>query len=284
MNLHLYTIAPEYIRALSRYDRNIQINHGTHGRPYVGIILDIHGVRYFAPLGHPKEKYKRMKNTIDFMKIANGKFGAINFNNMIPVPDGIEKKIDFRLTPDLSDNEKSYRLIQQSEYLWINQHDTAILARAEKLHYLYCENSLSESVANRCCNFPLLEKVCMEYRFPLNELADLPNDFELNKIYLLVRTAGGQLFHHNANETWELSEAGYEDALDIGLRLHRDFILLGAYDDFHFLFMQRDLFQAASPLTYEEAEGISINLDKEVIEDCLNLKINVRQNQYLMGL
>ena len=31
-----------------------------------------------------------MHNTIDFYKIDGGKYGAINFNNMFPVPDNPE--------------------------------------------------------------------------------------------------------------------------------------------------------------------------------------------------
>lgn len=45
-------------------------------------------MKYFAPLSSPKQKHLKMKNDIDFYKLSNGKLGAINFNNMIPVPDG----------------------------------------------------------------------------------------------------------------------------------------------------------------------------------------------------
>ena len=42
-------------------------------------------MEYFVPLSSPKEKHLKMKNTLDFLKLDNGKLGAINFNNMIPV-------------------------------------------------------------------------------------------------------------------------------------------------------------------------------------------------------
>ena len=42
-------------------------------------------MKYFAPLSSPKEKHSRLKNTLDLLKIDGGKFGVINFNNMIRV-------------------------------------------------------------------------------------------------------------------------------------------------------------------------------------------------------
>lgn len=38
---------------------------------------------YFAPLSSPKPKHLKLKSKLDFLKIDNGKLGAIN--NMLPV-------------------------------------------------------------------------------------------------------------------------------------------------------------------------------------------------------
>ena len=45
-------------------------------------LFKIEDCEYFAPLSSPKPKHKKMKNTIDFLKIKNGELGAVNFNNM----------------------------------------------------------------------------------------------------------------------------------------------------------------------------------------------------------
>ena len=63
-------------------------------RPFVGIILKINNINYFAPLSSPKEKHKKMKNNIDFLKINNGRDGVINLNNMIQIPYQYYYKID----------------------------------------------------------------------------------------------------------------------------------------------------------------------------------------------
>ena len=63
-------------------------------RPFVGIVFSVHNVRYYAPLTSPKSKHLHMKNQIDFLKIKGGEWGAINYNNMIPVHPGNKKRLD----------------------------------------------------------------------------------------------------------------------------------------------------------------------------------------------
>ena len=38
-------------------------------RPYVGVVLEIEGIKYYTPFTSPKEKHRKMKNTKDFRKI-----------------------------------------------------------------------------------------------------------------------------------------------------------------------------------------------------------------------
>lgn len=283
MRLNLYTIDPDYISGLRNYDKKVQINHGEHQRPYVGIILYIHGIHYFAPLAHPKEKHKHMDNLMDVIKIQNGRFGIINLNNMVPVPEGKESRIDFRVSDSMEDSEKYYRIRLQKEYIWINNHRDFIVSRADKVYRKYCDKSLPDKIRDRCCNFPLLEKVCLEVQYPLNNLMEIPERFSINRIYLLIREADGRLFQH-ADNTWELSAYGYEDALKIAEQQHRDYFLLGAYDESHFLFMQRDLFDQEPPMSYDEAEELSRYIDKEAFEDILNHNIEVYEPEHIFEM
>ncbi|HPD01604.1 MAG TPA: type III toxin-antitoxin system ToxN/AbiQ family toxin [Acetivibrio sp.] len=58
-NLHLYKIDLEYIKFLhNNYDNRVQYNSAkgkeyNENRPYVGVLVDINGCQYFAPLEHP---------------------------------------------------------------------------------------------------------------------------------------------------------------------------------------------------------------------------------------
>ena len=42
-------------------------------------------------------------------------------------------------------------------------HRAAILKQAEKLYYMITEGKAWENLADRCCNFSLDEKLCMEF-------------------------------------------------------------------------------------------------------------------------
>lgn len=58
--------------------------HQQHERKYIGIVLEVNGFHYFAPLSSFKQKHLNMQERIDFIKIHN--YSVININNMFPVP------------------------------------------------------------------------------------------------------------------------------------------------------------------------------------------------------
>ena len=75
---------------LKKYDEKIMDNAGLKNkRPYIGVLFEIEEKRYIAPLTSPKTKHLTMKNSLDFFKINEGKYGAINLNNMFPVIENV---------------------------------------------------------------------------------------------------------------------------------------------------------------------------------------------------
>ena len=78
-------------------------------RPLVGIVLNINGFSYYAPLTSPKLKHLTMKNQIDFLKIDGGNLGAINLNNMIPVPNSALIKVDMIIKKEDSRETINYK-------------------------------------------------------------------------------------------------------------------------------------------------------------------------------
>lgn len=55
-------------------------------RKYTGVILEVNGMKYFAPMSSFKPKHCKMPEMIDFIKLGN--LSVVNLNNMFPVPDG----------------------------------------------------------------------------------------------------------------------------------------------------------------------------------------------------
>ena len=127
--MKLYTINEEYINYLKQFSENIKYNKN-ESRPYVGIILEINGHNYFAPLGSPKPKHIKMKESMDFIKIDNGQAGVINLNNMIPVSLEYVKQIDFSLY------DEKYVGLLKKQAIWINKNSPKIKSKTLKLYNL----------------------------------------------------------------------------------------------------------------------------------------------------
>lgn len=57
--LLFYRISDRYINFLWGHDNGVQRNAGLKLRPYVGILLELNGHKYFAPLSSFKEKFRK---------------------------------------------------------------------------------------------------------------------------------------------------------------------------------------------------------------------------------
>ena len=162
-NIKLFFIKSDYIDYLRRFDDKVPYNKNEK-RPFVGIVLQIEDIKYYAPLTSPKKKHLHMKNTIDFRKIDNGRLGAINFNNMIPVLDDALINFSFKEIKD-----KKYRNLLNKQYeklLEIDEKHFQNLAGLRKICFRDEGNLNNEQkkIRNRCCNLPLLESIYKEYK------------------------------------------------------------------------------------------------------------------------
>lgn len=132
-------------------------------RPFIGIVFSINGFHYYAPLTSPKPKHLHMKNQIDFLKIKDGELGAINFNNMIPVPPECLTKVEIRSSSTDSKADIDYKNLLFNQISWCNSHKNIILKQAEKLYIMIIHGKAWENLAERCCNFSVDEQQCLLY-------------------------------------------------------------------------------------------------------------------------
>lgn len=153
----------EYCDFLRKFDEKVPYNAGLKElRPFIGILFKIDDIEYFAPLSSPKIKHKKLKNTIDLIKINDGELGVVNINNMIPVTN--ENYIIFNLDKK-SDNIKEQLRIKllKKQLRWLTSNRKEVITKSKLLYNLYISNKLPINVKNRCCNFSLLEIKCSEY-------------------------------------------------------------------------------------------------------------------------
>lgn len=109
--MKIYEISGNYLDYLRKYDNRVSLlKDENFGRKYIGIVLTINNINYFAPLSSQVWKTKiengakvfvlnnngqkilRMnKSDIILFEYKNSKnpLGAIKFNNMIPIPNAL---------------------------------------------------------------------------------------------------------------------------------------------------------------------------------------------------
>ena len=155
--LKFYTVTEEYMIYLKKYDEKVMDNRGVKNkRPYIGVLFEIDRKKYLAPLSSPKPKHLTMKNSLDFVKINQGKFGVINLNNMIPVSLEYVKQIDFSLY------DEKYVGLLKKQAIWINKNSPKIKSKTLKLYNFIVtrENTIFHKRSN---DFRLLEEKSLEY-------------------------------------------------------------------------------------------------------------------------
>lgn len=155
--LKIFEVKSEYIQYLSNYQKHLFLHTNEKGkRKYIGIVFQINGINFFAPLSSYKTKHIKMKESVDFIKIKD--YAVINLNNMIPVPNSQIVEIDINKEKDLS-----YRYLLQAESREINRQKNRIRKNAEIVYSHKIHNGNLTALAKRTNDFKLLEKLCREY-------------------------------------------------------------------------------------------------------------------------
>lgn len=164
MGFSFYMVDADYCDYLRKSDPCVPYTMEQKAtRPFVGIVFSVNNVHYYAPLTSPKPKHLRMKNQVDFLKIKGGEWGAINFNNMIPVhPDSLIK-VEMKILETDSQADRAYKNLLSNQLSWCNSHRETILKQAEKLYRLIIDGKAWDILVRRCCNFSLDETLCIAY-------------------------------------------------------------------------------------------------------------------------
>ena len=160
MSIKLYEVHPEYIDYLVPYAPHLFHNKKQgqqNERKYIGVILTVNDMEYFAPLSSYKSKHDKMKNGLDFIKVGN--YAVVNINNMFPVPEGQYIYVRFENVKD-----EQYRKLLMAEYRIIRKLQDKIRKNAEELYKHKMKKGDRTSLSRRCNDFTLLEEKCREYQ------------------------------------------------------------------------------------------------------------------------
>ena len=71
-NLKIVKVDSNYCDYLRQFDNKVPYNYNNKElKPFIGILFKVEDVEYFAPLSSPKEKHKKIRNTLDLIKIKD---------------------------------------------------------------------------------------------------------------------------------------------------------------------------------------------------------------------
>ena len=144
-SLILVRLDTEYCNYLRKFDDKVPYNYNEKElRPFVGVLFEVNNCKYFAPLSSPKPKHLKLKSKLDFLKIDNGKLGAINFNNMLPVTENNIIKLDLD-KECLTKSEEKYTKLLKEQIYWLNRNDEKLYGRSKKLYDKYIDGTLDST-------------------------------------------------------------------------------------------------------------------------------------------
>ncbi len=159
-NIKIYEVDAKYINYLSQFAPHLFLNKQAgqqNERKYIGVVLSVNGMDYFAPLSSFKLKHSAMCDGIDFIKIKN--YAVINLNNMFPIAPNTYSYVDISAIK----NEK-YKELLRAEYRYIKSIQERIRKNALTLYKLWLKDGNKTALGKRCNDFTLLEDACTKYK------------------------------------------------------------------------------------------------------------------------
>ena len=155
-SLRIYKISDKYIRYLNGVDSKVQYNKNAK-RPYVGIVFSFAGNDYFVPMESPKPNHAKIKPGKHILRIKNGDYGLLGFNNMIPVHK--DALIEFDINKE---NDTKYRNLLLHQVKYCNRMKADILNHAQMTYFDVVSNR-NKFLVSISCDFKKLERACKNY-------------------------------------------------------------------------------------------------------------------------
>ncbi len=155
--LKIYRVNDDYLNYLRSFDQKIPLNKpNSFPRPFVGILLEMGGNKYVAPLSSQKHN-----NQADFpiKNKNNEQIATVRFSYMFPVTDSEIQAINYA---EIQKTNHKYAMLLRREDSYINRHRERILHLFQDTYTKRVENKFQ--YPRFCCDFKLLEKALKEFQ------------------------------------------------------------------------------------------------------------------------
>ena len=153
--LKFYDVEENYINYLKTIDRQIpDIAYSTNNKFVCGIVLDIGGVTYYAPISHTTQRFRTSKLIYD----KGTPISSIRFSFMFPAPQSVLTQKNFAQIRAVDPN---YADVITAEYRYCVRNENDILQKANSVYNIGCNKNHPYNYT--CCDFKKLESEYMKY-------------------------------------------------------------------------------------------------------------------------
>ena len=166
--MKFYTISSRYIEYLKGFEDKVPNSEDPNyqnPKAFIGIVLEIQGHKYLAPLTSPKPWHSTIKESSpSFFKLhENGvpenQLGLINLKFMIPIIEAEVSLLDLNGMPNTSYKRMLYKQLQ-----FIRVNSDKIAEKSELLRNLVLQGKMQGT-----CNFSLLEEKYRDFGKEAND-------------------------------------------------------------------------------------------------------------------
>ena len=155
--LKFYDINENYVRYLQTIDDQVpNIHYSTNNKFVCGVVLNINGVDYYAPISHTTKKYQ----TSLLIYNESVPISSIRFSFMIPAYDEVLTELKFS---EISKRDEKYADLIKVEYDYCKNNKTDIYEKAKAVYKIGCNKN--HRLNYTCCNFKRLESEYMKYKY-----------------------------------------------------------------------------------------------------------------------
>ena len=149
-----YEVDKEYVKFLQRHEGKIpNISYDTNDKFVCGVLFDINGMKYFAPIS----SFTKQQKTNVLIKSASGKIiSSVRLSFMFPIPEQLVRVKDF------SKEEYRYKRLLMEELDFCNKNSHKIVKKALYI-YKTVKNGSDALLKKICCDFDRLESVFSQY-------------------------------------------------------------------------------------------------------------------------
>lgn len=182
--VQLYTINTKYIEELRKIEPKIRFNKDlVHTRPYIGTVIVIDKLKYFAPLSSCKGSNHKSNDVTVMINVEKDgsiiEIAAVKLNNMIPVVPCVINIID---TVALSKTDPEYSALLSKELHRINSSLKVEIGRKAHKMLQLLKSDREYKLSSVCNNFKLLEKYVKDNYLEKNDISELSDDQVLGKL------------------------------------------------------------------------------------------------------